>query len=131
MAQESRATRSVREKLASRLAEMARELREELYGEAGYPEWGTKFVEIESTVLEVGHELARKIAEQALAEQARHAPPEVFQSDDGEKAVSTGTQERVVETSSGRVIWREPRAYLPKSRKAFSPSGSSTGDQSE
>jgi len=33
-----------------------------------------------------------------------------------------GSEERTIETESGEVSWNEPKAYLPKSRKAFFPS---------
>ena len=122
MTQAMDGTKAVPERLATRLAEVAAELRREIYGEAGFPKWGTKFVEIEATVLDVGRELSRQMAEQTLAEQAQHPPPQAFQSDAGEAALAAGTQPRQVETAAGPVTWPEPQAYLPKARKAFSPS---------
>ncbi len=53
---------------AARLAEMARELRELAYGEQAYPEWGTKFTEIESEGMNLGRELARLFMEQSVGE---------------------------------------------------------------
>ena len=128
MATEARSRKAVSEKVAARLAEVARELRTELYGKEGYPEWGTKFVEIETQVLAVGHELARQMAEQALAEQARHVPAQAFTAETGEEAQGGGTARRDVETSAGVVSWAEPQAYLSKSRKDFFPSSARIGD---
>lgn len=120
--------KAVSEKISARLSEMARELRTELYGEKGYPEWGTKFVEIEAQVLAIGHGLARQLAAQALEEQAGHVPPHAFTAETGEEAQPGGTELRDVETPAGKVSWNEPQAYLSKSRKAFFPSSSCTGD---
>lgn len=128
MATEARSRKTVSEKVAARLAEMARELRAELYGAEGFPEWGTKFVVIEAQVLAVGHELARQMAEQALAEQARHVPAQAFTAETGEEAQAGGTTARELETPAGVVSWPEPQAYLPKARKDFFPSGSRIGD---
>jgi hypothetical protein len=129
MATQARAKKGVSEKVSARLAEVARELRAELYGEEGYPGWGTKFVEIEEQVLAIGHDLARQLAEQALAEQARHVPPQAMKDVTGEEAEPGGTEQRELETPAGVVSWPEPQAYLPNSRKAFFPSGSRIGDK--
>ena len=48
------AKRSVDPIVQSRLREMAAEMRELLYGAAGCPEWGTKFLEIETDGMSVG-----------------------------------------------------------------------------
>ena len=37
----------------------------------------------------------------------------------GETAAQIGTQDRTLETESGAVPWKEPKTYLPKSRRAF------------
>lgn len=42
-----------------RLADMAAEARQLVYGEAGCPEWGTLFAEIEDDAREVGFEFIR------------------------------------------------------------------------
>lgn len=128
MSTEATRRKAVSVKVSARLAEVARELRAELYGAEGYPEWGTKFVEIEAQVLAVGHELARHMAAQALAEQARHVPPQAFTDQRGEEARPGGTAKRELETPAGSVAWREPQAYLPKARKDFFPSKPCVGD---
>ena len=57
-----------------RLGEMAAELRQMIYGEQGFPEWGTKFAQIEDEGMAVGLELARLLMEQSVGEQATHMP---------------------------------------------------------
>ncbi len=112
-----------------RLADMAAEVRQLVYGEAGCPEWGTLFAEIEDDAREVGLEFIRLLMQQATQEQAETLPIGALNTDSGEMAQSIGSEERAIETESGEVKWDEPKAYLPKSRKAFFPSveGSGTG----
>ena len=112
-----------------RLADMAAEARQLVYGEAGCPEWGTLFAEIEDDAREVGSELIRLLMQQATQEQAKTLQTEALNTGSGEVAQSIGSEERTIETESGEVKWDEPKAYLPKSRKAFFPSveGSGTG----
>ncbi len=105
-----------------RLAELAAEARQLVYGEAGCPEWGTPFAEIEDDAKEVGHEFIRLLMQQAAEGQVKSLPEEALITDAGEVAQSIGTEERTIETESGEVSWDEPQAYLPKSRKAFFPS---------
>lgn len=105
-----------------RLAEMAAEARRLVYGEEGCPTWGTLFAEIEDDAKEVGHEFIRLLMQQAAEEQAQTLPEEALVTDSGERAQSIGSEERRIETESGEVGWDEPKAYLPKSRKAFFPS---------
>ena len=50
-----------------------------------------------------------------------------MQTDAGEVATGLITQDRTLETEAGNVSWKEPKAYLPKSRKAFFPSVQSLG----
>jgi hypothetical protein len=109
--------------MRQRLAEVAREARRLVYGDKGCPEWGTSFAEIESDAREVGHEFIRLLMEQTTDGQAREMPPTALNTESGEVAQRTGTEQRDLETESGTVSWSEPKAYLPKSRKAFFPSG--------
>ncbi len=112
-----------------RLADMAAEARQLVYGEAGCPQWGTLFAEIEDDAREVGREFIRLLMQQVAREQAETLPAEALNTDSGETAQSIGTEERTIETESGEVNWNEPKTYLPKSRKAFFPSveGPGTG----
>ena len=103
-----------------RLVEVAREARELVYVLAGRPEWGTTFAEIESDAREVGFELMRLLMEQTNTQQV---PEGALRAESSEVATPIGTQE----TEAGEVSWKEPKAYLPKSRKAFFPSIQSSG----
>lgn len=110
-----------------RLVEVAREARELVYGSAGCPEWGTTFAEIESDAREVGYELMRLLMEQTNTQQAQQVPNEALQTESSEVAMPIGSEDRRLETEAGEVSWKEPKAYLPKSRKAFFPSVQSSG----
>lgn len=109
------------------LANMARAARQLVYGEPGCPVWGTRFAEIEDDAKEVGHEFIRLLMEQTTEGQAESLSAAALTTDSGEVARSVGHQERVIETESGNVVWNEPKAYLPKSRKDFFPSVQSSG----
>ena len=110
-----------------RLAELAAEARELVYGAQGCPKWGTTFAEIEADAKEVGHEFIRLVMEQTGSQQVDFLPTDVLTTDSGEKAQRVGTRQRRIETESGPVSWSEPKAYLPKSRKAFFPSDEGAG----
>ena len=111
-----------------RLGEVAAELRHIIYGEQGYPEWGTKFAQIEDEGMAVGHELARLLMEQSVGEQAAHMPKE--DPHDGEEtAQPAGTARADLKTQAGDVEWDEPAAYLNKARRAFFPSAEGAGDR--
>lgn len=106
-----------------KLIEVAREARKLVYGEEGFPEWGTSFAEIETDAKEVGHEFIRLLMEQTAEGQAAQVPEAAVATEAGERGVLVGAEDRRVETESGEVLWKEPKAYLPKSRKDFFPSG--------
>jgi hypothetical protein len=110
-----------------RLAELAAEARELVYGDQGCPQWGTSFAEIEADAKEVGHEFIRLVMEQTSGEQAAILPKQALTTDAGETAQCIGTRPRQIETESGPVNWAEPKAYLPKSRKDFFPSNQGDG----
>ena len=65
--------------------------------------------------------------EQTNTQQARQVPDGALQAASGEVATPIGSEDRTLETESGAVSWKEPKAYLPKSRKAFFPSVQSSG----
>lgn len=119
----SKLTAAVRERLEA----VATEARTLVYGERGCPAWGTSFAEIEADAKEVGHELIRLLMQQTAGEQAAELPEAALVADTGESAQYTGRQERTLITESGEVSWDEPKAYLPRSRKAFFPSGEGSG----
>lgn len=101
--------------VAAQLADMARQMRQLIYGGDGVPEWGTKFASIESDALEVGRELSRLIMQQSAHEQAGRVPKQVLQEGD-EEAAPIGTQVSVVQTSAGDVQWPQPKTRLSKAR---------------
>ena len=112
-----------------RLVEVAAEARALVYGAQGCPEWGTTFAEIESDAREVGYEFMRLMMEQANLQQAQQVPDAALRVESGEVATPIGSESRTLETEAGDVSWKEPKTYLPKSRKAFFPSveGAGTG----
>ena len=111
-------TAEVRERLAA----VGAEARTLVYGAKGCPEWGTAFAEIEADAREMGHEFMRLLMAQTNTQQAQEVPDGAWQTDGGEAAIPIGSEERTLETEAGGVSWKEPKAYLPKSRKAFFPS---------
>lgn len=102
------------------LRKVAAEGRVLLYGEAAYPEWGTKFAEIEQDGMSVGLELARLVMEQAVAEQAQHMPAGAGKVP-ADEAAPAGEQGANLETEAGVVKWKQPRGYLKRARKDFFP----------
>lgn len=122
----ARRQNNVSPEVAQRLVDLAREMRQLVYGESGVPKWGTKFSQIESDGMAVGHELARLIMEQSVADQAGQVPAEAFDTG-GEVAGPAGTEEMLLETPAGEVEWKHPRGFLKESRRAFFPSGPRVG----
>ena len=108
---------------------IAEEARRKVYGEAGCPEWGTKFTQIEDQGMSIGLELARLLMAQSAERQGTQMPAEALEVA-GQVAQHTQARQRRLETEAGGITWSEPEAYLPKSRKAFFPSGPSIGSGS-
>jgi hypothetical protein len=106
--------------MQGRLREMAAQVRQALYGEAGCPEWGTRFREIERTGMSVGLELARLVMEQVVAEQSQRVPDSalVVEADVVQLA---GREMTPLETEAGPIQWSQPRTMLKQGRKAFFP----------
>ena len=122
---------SNREKLSElvkeRIAACQAEVRAILYGEAGCPVWGTSFAEIERIAMSVGEELSRQFMALAAAAQ-RGEMPEGALVCEGEQALPAGSETRKLITEAGTIEYQTSKAYLPKSRRAFFPSGNGTGD---
>ena len=117
---------AINQQLHVRIKAVAEELRREVYGPSGTPTWGTKFMEIEDSGVEIGDLLAREVIGQSLGEQAisPEAPPAADPNGKpGEIEV------RIVQTRRGEVSWKEPKGYDKPSRKAFFPSVASLGDR--
>ncbi len=53
---------------------VAAQVREKLSGEAGCPEWGTRFREIARTGMSVGREISRLVMEQVVQSQVGRVP---------------------------------------------------------
>jgi hypothetical protein len=115
------------ERVKQRIAACQTEVREILYGEAGCPVWGTRFAEIERIAMSVGEELSRQFMAVAAELQSREIPKDALACH-GEQAVAVGTATRSLVTEAGPIEYETPKAYLPKSRRAFFPSGDSAGD---
>lgn len=114
--------------VAQRLAVMAREMRQLVWGGEGVPEWGTLFAEIEAQGMSIGGELARLMMEQAVEEQAQEKPPEASLSSQGESAALIRSDPVSLQTPAGMVHWDQPQARLAKQRRDFFPSDQSAGD---
>lgn len=114
--------------MQAKLREMAEEIRGELYGAAGCPEWGTKFREIERTGMSIGLELARLVMEQSVAAQAEQMPASALVVA-GDEVRLAGTTSQPLQTEAGSVEWAEPRAELKRGRKAFFPPPASAGTE--
>lgn len=122
-------TNDVSPTAAARLAEVAREMRELVYGEQASPEWGTKFTQIESEGMNLGLELARLFMEQSVGEQAGHVPDEALECDGEVAEKGDQTKKSTLETPAGEVEWDWPQTRLKKSRRDFFPSGEEFGGQ--
>jgi hypothetical protein len=112
------------------LRKVAAEGRSLLYGQAGCPEWGTKFSEIEKDGMSVGLELARLVMEQAVHGQAEQMPTSAREFA-GDEALPAGKEPATLITEAGEVIWDEPRTRLKQGRKAFFPPTASAGTGSQ
>jgi hypothetical protein len=104
---------------------MAKNLVDKIYGPDG-PPIGTRFVELEDLVVELGRVFQKSMMDQALSRQSgafAKAPPQ------GNECPGCGrlTQEkeaepRIVQSRAGDAEWLEPHRYCDKCRKAFFPS---------
>ncbi len=74
-----------------------------MYGPEWFPEWVTKFVEIEADAREVVHEFMRLLMAQVNTQQAQRMPNKAFQTDAGEAAISIGSVDRTLETEADGV----------------------------
>lgn len=115
--------------VAARLAELASEMRQLVYGEAGVPVWGTKFTEIESRGMSVGLELARLFMEQSVDEQSGRVPDAALECNGETVEKGDKTKATPLETAAGEILWEQPQTRLAESRRAFFPSGAGVGDQ--
>ena len=105
--------RQVSPEVAKQLVDMARQMRQIAYGGDGVPQWGTKFSEIESEAMSIGHELSRLMMEQAVDGQAEQLPDQSLKTPD-EIAAVIGTAQAVLETPAGEVVWQQLNAAKPQ-----------------
>lgn len=125
----ARTSNTLPPEIASKLADVARELREHIYGEQACPKWGTRFTQIEDQGMQVGLELARLFMQQSVQHQADgEIPPQAIVCD-GEQAVidKNRQHETTLDTPAGEVEWKQPKTRLKKSRRDFFPSGPGAG----
>ena len=122
---------AISKQLHERIKAVAADLRREIYGPAGAPEWGTKFTEIEDAGVEIGDTLARELIGQSLSSQ--ELPGESGKplacAVCGRNAPEDDVEPRIVQTRRGEVQWQEPKGYCRHCRQAFFPSVESTGDR--
>mgnify|MGYP001795011587 CR=1 FL=1 len=123
----ARGKNEVSPEVASKLVDLAREMRKLIYEADGVPVWGTKFSDIESDCLTVGNELSRLMMEQSIIGQADQVPKASVDCSDGTAAI-IGSEPATVETPVGEVHWNQPKTYLSKARRDFFPSGEGLGD---
>jgi len=118
-------------KLQEKVRTVAAELRKEVFGPEGIPEWGTKFTEIEDTACELGEALSRELIQQAAAEQAQTAPPAAWICGGCGQSTREHPDEPIdpfpLDTSCGEVAWQQPKRYCDTCRQAFFPSVPSLG----
>jgi len=118
---------AISSELHERIKRMATDLRRELWGEKGFPEWGTKFTQIEDDCCAVGDVLARELMGQGLDEQAEveEGPKECGVC--GRDGVEDELEPKIITTRRGDVFWRQRKYYCKRCRKALFPSGRRVG----
>ena len=121
---------AISRQLRDRIGELAAELRQELWGPAGYPAWGTTFVEIEERTGEVGDVLACALLSGGLQEQAEtegHAEGKC--SGCGEPIPLEEIAGRLLQAKRGEAAWQESFGRCKRCRKAFFPAFPSLGNR--
>lgn len=119
---------AISSELHERIKQVAADLRRELWGEKGFPEWGTKFTQIEDECCEVGDVLARELMGQGLDEQTEvieEGPKECGVC--GRDGVEDELEPKIITTRRGDVSWQQRKYYCKRCRKAFFPSGRRVG----
>ncbi len=99
----ARTSNTIPPEIASKLADVARELREQIYGEQACPKWGTRFTQIEDQGMQVGLELARLFMEQSVQHQADgDIPPQAVVCDCEQAVIDKNRQhETTLDTPAG------------------------------
>jgi hypothetical protein len=109
----------------SLLQGMAKNLVDKIYGPDG-PPIGTRFVELEDLVVELGQLFQKSMMDQALSRQsgtfAKVAPKENECPGCGRLTQEKEPEPRIVQSRAGDAEWLEPHRHCDKCRKAFFPS---------
>lgn len=118
--------------LRQKIGSIVGELRQELFGEKGCPQWGTKFTQMESEATEIGDAITCELLRQALEVQATDQEENCSCGVCGEVTAPhpDGVAPQVMTTGRGEVTWNAPQRLCNKCRQAFFPSASSTGTAS-
>jgi len=125
----ARTSNTLPPEIAGKLADVARGLREHIYGEKACREWGIRFTQIEDQGMQVGLDLARVFMQQSVPHQADGEIPPQAVDCDGEPAVidKNRQHETILDTPAGEVEWKQPKTRLKKSRRDLFPSGPVAG----
>ena len=113
------------QEIREEIRRFAEQLRQKVYAEQGYPDWGTLFSEIEELGVQIGDAVCREFVGQVVSEQARvpeGSGPEVRCPTCGGPLKPRDAEPRSLLTRRGEVNWQEPQCYCPQCRKAFFPS---------
>lgn len=109
-------------KLRERIQALSAELRHEIYGPKGYPEWGTKFIDIENQTAEIGDAIACELLSQSLYQQAEAAGHADGKCQCGEPIPLEEIAGRLLQAKRGEAQWQESFGHCKRCRKAFFPS---------
>jgi hypothetical protein len=104
-----------------RIARFAQELMTEVYGNKGYPEWGTLFSTIEELGVQVGDAVCREVVRLSVSGQAGTPPEEPVCPTCGRHCDPRDPEPRVLMTRRGEVAWQEPQCHCKHCRRAFFP----------
>jgi hypothetical protein len=111
------------EHLQERIRAVAAELRYEVHGPRGCPEWGTTFDEMEQETGAIGDALACEMLSQELEHQAEAAGnTEGRCGGCGEPIPFDEIAGRLLQTRRGEAVWQESYGQCKRCRKAFFPS---------
>ena len=113
-------------RLRERIKGVAGELRRELYGEQGFPEWGTKFDEMETEACAIGDAITCELLSQALQSQADGQSGEELcpcgVCGESTEPHPDGPDPQVVTGRRGDVTWNASYRLCLRCRQAFFPS---------
>ena len=107
------------QEVGERVRQFVAELRREVYGEKGFPDWGTLFSQIEELGVQIGDQVCREFVRQSVSKQAEQTPSEEHCPKCGRPVEQQGPEPKTLLTRRGEVGWQEPTGYCKKCRKAF------------